>query len=344
MMLAGRGPWSLPLLAHLVFNIRNYDAVMVGFTPYAMMPQVVAIARLFKRPVVILPLFHPQDIYHHFAIFYRCFARADGLLAQTRYSAGLLARMAPGSAPMDLGAGVDLEELAQEEACGARFREKYRLGARKVILFVGRKEFFKRYDLAVAATELIRDEQVRLVMIGRDIDGQPVSSPYVSWLGEVERQDLLDAYDACDVFLLPSENESFGMVFLEAWARRKPVIGNRSCGPVACLIDNGENGYLCSTPAEIADRVGQLLANPQLAARLGQAGFDKVARRYTWDAIATMVRDLYLRLCAPQAHPSISPRGERETMGARRSKTQPAGRKPDARDSGRIRPRDATKV
>jgi len=307
-MLAGRGPWSIRLLTYLVRNIRNYDAVMAGFTPYALMPPVVAIARLFRRPVVILPLFHPQDIYHHFAVFYRCFARADALLAQTPYSAGLLARLAPGCAPIDLGAGVNLEELTGEEASGARFRKKYGLAGRKIVLFVGRKELFKRYDLAVAAIESIADERVRLVMIGRDIDRRPVSSPYVSWLGEVDRQDLVDAYDACDVFLLPSENESFGMVFLEAWARRKPVIGNRACGPVAGLIDDGENGYLCSTPEEIAARTARLLGDPQLAARLGQAGFEKVEKRYTWDAIRDGARPLFAFVRQPRRFASIEPR------------------------------------
>ncbi len=304
MMLAGRGPWPLRLLAYLTLNIRNYDAIMAAFTPYPLMAPVVAIARALRRPVIVLPLFHPQDIYHHFAVFYRCFARADALLAQTAYSAALLADLAPGCAPLDLGAGVNLEELTDEKACGMRFRQKYQLDDRKIVLFVRRKEFFKRYDLAVAAMELLQNRQVTLVMIGRDVDAQPLSSPYVRWLGELDRQDLLDAYDACDVFLLPSENESFGMVFLEAWARRKPVIGNRACGPVACLIDDGQNGYLCSTPGEIAERIAQLIADPELAARLGCAGYDKVAERYTWDAIAKMVRDLYVRLCAANAHSS----------------------------------------
>lgn len=298
MMLAGRGPWSVSLLAHLAFNVRKYDAVLVGFTPFALIPPVAAIARLARRPVVILALFHPEDIYHHFAVFYRCFARARALLAQTRYSAGLLASLAPGCTPVELGAGVDLEELTAEQTSGARFRRKYGLEKQKIILFVGRKELSKRYDMALEAVELLADQRVQLVMIGRDIDQRPVSSPYACWLGEVDRQDLLDAYEACDIFLLPSENESFGMVFLEAWARRKPVIGNRSCGPVACLIDDGANGYLCSTPPEIAARIAHLLANPQLAARLGEAGYQKVVTRYTWDAIAARVRDLYIELGA----------------------------------------------
>jgi glycosyltransferase involved in cell wall biosynthesis len=307
MMLAARGPCSLGLLFHLASTIRQYDAVMVGFAPFALMAQIVPIARMFRRPVVVLPLFHPQDPYHHFATFYRSFARAGALLAQTPYSAALLARLAPGCAPIDLGAGVNLEELADSRTDGVRFREKYRLGDKKIVLFVGRKEFHKRYDLAVEAVDLIGDERVVLVMIGRDIDGQPVSSPHVICLGEVDHQDLIDAYDACDVFLLPSENESFGMVFLEAWSRRKPVIGNRVCGPVGCLIDEGENDYLCSTAIEIAGRIAELVADPELAHRLGRAGYEKVVRRYTWDAIAHRVRDLYAELIAAKAAPAAAP-------------------------------------
>jgi glycosyltransferase involved in cell wall biosynthesis len=300
-MLAARGPCSLGLLFHLAATIRQYDAVMVGFTPFALMAPVVAIAKMVRRPVVVLPLFHPQDQYHHFASFYRSFARADALLAQTPYSQGLLSRLAPGCTPVDLGAGVNLDELADSRADGSRFRRKYQVGNKKIILFVGRKEFHKRYDLAVEAVELIGDEHVVLIMIGRDIDRQPVSSPRVVCLGEVNHDDLIDAYDACDVFLLPSENESFGMVFLEAWARRKPVIGNRVCGPVACLIDEGENGYLCSNATEIAARIAQLLANPELAGTLGRAGYEKMVRRYTWDVIAQRVRDLYAELFAKAA-------------------------------------------
>ncbi len=317
MMLAARGPCSLGLLFHLVARIREYDAVMVGFTPYALMAQVVPIARMFRRPVVILPLFHPQDPYHHFATFYRCFARADAVLAQTPYSAALLSGLAPGCAPIDLGAGVNLDELADSNADGARFRTKYGLGDKKIVLFVGRKEFHKRYDLAVEAIELIGNDRLVLVMIGRDIDGQPVSSPHVVCLGEVGHQDLIDAYDACDVFLLPSENESFGMVFLEAWARRKPVIGNRACGPVACLIDEGDNGYLCSSATEIAGRIAELMADPELGRRLGRAGYEKVARRYTWDAIAQKVRDLYAQLIAANAYPAAG------TQRATHSEPQP---------------------
>jgi len=290
----GRGPYSAGLLRKLAAALRGCDVVQVGFTPFATTWQVVAMARVFRKPVVVLALFHPEDLSHHFRSIYWSLSAADAVLAQTAYSAAILKRLLPRSNPVEVGAGVNLDELAA--ACGARFRGKYGFRDRKIVLLVGRKEFFKRYDLAIAAVEMLHDERIALVMIGRDIDGKTIDSARVRFMGEVNHQDLIDAYDACDVFLLPSENESFGMVLLEAWARRKPVIGNRSSGPVACLIDDGENGYLSSTAEEMTTRIAHLIANPELSQKLGQAGYQKVVRRYTWDAIAKKVRELYSQL------------------------------------------------
>ena len=296
MMALARGPYSIRLLVNLIRKARNYDALMVGFVPFALIWQVIAVARVFGKPVVLLPLFHPDDAYHHFRIIYWCFNKADAILAQTPYSLNLFARLFPVCKPIEAGVGVDLAEFDDPARSGARFRARHGLESKKIALFVGRKEYYKRYDLAVQAVDLIDDDRIRLVMIGRDIDQQPIASRRVSYLGELSRADLLDAYDACDVLLLPSENESFGWVLLEAWAARKPVIGNRFCAPVAAVISDGDDGYLCAGAAEIAQRMAELIAQPALARKLGQSGYEKVARRYTWDVIGRKVRDLYTRL------------------------------------------------
>lgn len=92
LMALGRGPYSIRLLRHLAANVRSYDALMVGFVPFALIWQVIAVARAFRKPVVLLPLFHPDDLYHHFRIIYWCFNRADAVLAQTPYSMELFTR------------------------------------------------------------------------------------------------------------------------------------------------------------------------------------------------------------------------------------------------------------
>ena len=253
---------------------------------------------------MLLPFFHPEDRYHHFAVFYRCFAAADAVLAQTPYSAELFRQLAPGANPVQVGVGVDGALRDDPRISGARFRARHGLEQARLVLFVGRKEPGKRYDLAVAAIEAVADPRAVLLLIGEDVDRQPIASARVRCLGRVERAELLDAYDACDVFLLPSEHESFGIVFLEAWMRGKPVLGNRACGPVASVIDDGVDGYLCADAGEFAARIDALLADPAHAAALGNAGRAKAAGRYTWDAIGARVYALCEALAsAPRAAP-----------------------------------------
>jgi glycosyltransferase involved in cell wall biosynthesis len=292
----GRGPFSLGMLRQMASAICRCDLVQAGFTPFATCWQAVAMARLMRKPVVVLALFHPEDLSHHFRTIYWSFSAADAVLMQTPYSARILKRMLPASNPVTIGAGVDLAQFADSRVCGARFRAKFGLQGKKLALFVGRKELFKRYDVAIEAVESIPDDNLRLVMIGRDIDRRSVSSGRAVYLGELPSEDVADAYDACDVFVMPSENESFGIVFLEAWARRKPVIGNRLCAPVASVIEHGRDGFLCAGAAETAAAISKLIADPALARAMGAAGFEKTIKNYSWDVIAGKVNGLYSNL------------------------------------------------
>ena len=294
--LLGRGPWSPGLISAANHAARRSDVVLAGFTPFATLWQATRAARRAGVPLVILALFHPEDIYHHFRILYGCFQRADALLAQTPYSAALLARLLPGTRPLPLGLGIDPLELDDPHISGARFRQRYGIGDAPLALFVGRKERHKRYDLAIEAIDRVADPRARLVLIGIDVDRRPVASPRARYLGPLPRADLLDAYDACDAFVLPSEHESFGVVFLEAWMRGKPVIGNARCQPVRSVIDDGVDGLLADDAAGLAESLQRLFGDPDQARRLGAAGRAKVLARYTWERIGRSVYDLYQEL------------------------------------------------
>jgi len=295
-----RGPHSAGLAAALRRNAAGADVMLAGFVPFATLWYAARIAAARRIPLVVLPFFHPEDRYHHFRAFYRCLATARAVLAQTPYSAALFRQLVPEAQTLQTGVGIDRAELTAPGISGARFRARHGLGNKRVVLFVGRKEPAKRYDLAVAAVDALADDGVVLVMIGQDVDAQPIASPRVRYLGTVDRAELLDAYDACDVFILPSEHESFGIVFLEAWMRGKPVLGNARCRPVASVIEVGVDGYLCADATEFAARIRSLLCEPEHAAALGRAGRAKTIDRYTWTAIARRVHDL----CATLAHTS----------------------------------------
>ena len=83
--------------------------------------------------------------------------------------------------------------------------------------------------------------------------------------------------------------------------RGKPVIANRACHASAALIADGADGFVCDNAADMAVRIAELLARPDLARALGAAGRRKVLERYTWEAIGRAVYRLYAQIAAESA-------------------------------------------
>jgi len=96
------------------------------------------------------------------------------------------------------------------------------------------------------------------------------------------------------MLVLPSRVDAFGMVFLEAWAHGKPVIGARA-GGIPGLIDDGVDGLLVpwGDAEALAQGVRDLLSDPSLAEQLGAAGRRKTSCHYTWEAVGAQVNRIY---------------------------------------------------
>ena len=113
----------------------------------------------------------------------------------------------------------------------------------------------------------------------------------VHFTGKVDQAQLANWYAAGDVFAMPCRTrvggwdvEGLGIVFLEASATGLPVIVGNSGGAVDAVLD-GETGFLVNgnNLSEIGDRLIDLLANQDLAKRMGSAGRNWVAREWTWE-------------------------------------------------------------
>lgn len=130
-------------------------------------------------------------------------------------------------------------------------------------------------------------------------------SERVLFLGEVPDEDLLELYAACDVFVMLNRStpdgdvEGFGIVFLEASACGKPVIGGRSGGAVEAVRD-GRTGFLVPEGADDAAvaSIVRLLRDPDLRARLGEKGRRWAIKHCAWDRTARRV----VRITAGLAH------------------------------------------
>jgi len=102
-------------------------------------------------------------------------------------------------------------------------------------------------------------------------------------LNYITEQEKKDALDGCDIFVMVSKSESFGLTYPEAWLYKKPVIG-AFCSGVTELIEDGINGYLVpfGDKGMLSEYIIKLLTNKDLKDKMGTQGYYKVINNYTW--------------------------------------------------------------
>jgi len=114
----------------------------------------------------------------------------------------------------------------------------------------------------------------------------------VIFTGRVSYEELNDYYNLCDLFVMPSISdypnvEGFGIVFLEANACEKPVIGSTSGGIPSAVLD-GETGLLVEerNPARLSRAVIELLSDPARMRSMGKKGRERVLEEANWNAVS----------------------------------------------------------
>jgi glycosyltransferase involved in cell wall biosynthesis len=153
-----------------------------------------------------------------------------------------------------------------------------------IILSVCRFYPRKRLDILLRAARLLRNiipkleirivgngpECGRLRAICRELDLEPV----VRWLGDVSMSRLAEEYNRCEVFCLPSVQEGFGIVFLEAMAAGKPTVAARA----AAIPELVRNGLLVEpdNPEALAEAICRLYNDPDLRRSFGVTGLQDV--------------------------------------------------------------------
>jgi phosphatidyl-myo-inositol dimannoside synthase len=125
------------------------------------------------------------------------------------------------------------------------------------------------------------------------LTGQLDLSASVRFLGTVDDQQLARAYKECDVFVLPSATEGFGMVFLEAMAATKPVVAARAGGAEEVVL-HGRTGLLVKLgdTVELADSLTRLAADNTWRRQLGEAGRRRFETHFTFDRFVGRVGSL----------------------------------------------------
>ena len=108
-------------------------------------------------------------------------------------------------------------------------------------------------------------------------------SENVLFTRHIPQEELPRFYAACDIFVIPSVVEAFGLVTIEAMACGKPVIAGRSGGVEEAVVD-GKTGILVEPEnvSDIREAVLRLLRDEVYAQKLGSDGFTRVRQQFNW--------------------------------------------------------------
>jgi UDP-glucose:(heptosyl)LPS alpha-1,3-glucosyltransferase len=220
------------------------------------------------------------------------------LAAVSRRTADLLARYFNRTDVAVIYNGIDTDQfsvparLARRQ--GARYRRNFS-DKELVLLLIGNDWRVKGLPTILAAMAATRDLPLRLIVVGSDVptgfqnNAQQLGiADRCRW--ESPRPDVIDFYAAADIYVSPSQEDSFGLPVAEAMACGLPVITSKFAG-VSELIQNERDGLIMpdpTNPAVLADLLRGLFDNPIARSTLGNAAA-VTAQSWTWDRNATQL-------------------------------------------------------
>src|SRR5262249_25351758 len=216
--------------------------------------------------------------------------------------------------------GIDLNQYRMLDSTAALDRYGVDL-AKPYLLFVGRITRQKGFQHLVRAIQFMDpDFQIVLCAAAPDtpeladevriaVERAQAQRPGIIWINEmVDQQVACELYSHAAVFICPSIYEPFGIINLEAMACETAVVAS-AVGGINEVVVDGETGFLVpleqmkESPFEaidpekfardLAERINELMRNPQLRERFGKAGRSRVEEHFSWSAIAEKTKKLY---------------------------------------------------
>lgn len=300
-------------------RFNNYDIVHTTFFPYFNLILSLILAKRLNIPAICTPFFHFSNPRYLDPDLLGVLKAFDLLIACTAIEKKKLQKLSkiPSEKIRVIPMGVNFDAFngSKNNQLQFDFKKHYfqkKEDKFKMILFCGYKNFEKGAISILKTIPYIINKyrKVYFVFIG------PSTTAFNRELSKIHKMNFrriinltpdnltgyldkkkISAFRKCDVYLMPSRSDAFGISFLEAWAAGKPVIG-ASIGATPEVIRDKFDGLLVkfNDPDDISKSVIKLLKNKKLRNKLGAAGKDKVINNYTWEKVAQQTYDVYSEL------------------------------------------------
>ncbi|UZQ55224.1 glycosyltransferase family 4 protein [Trichothermofontia sichuanensis B231] len=298
-------PIAIPLIAHtihqqlknlaptadLIHNVRIGREGLSWASYY--------LARQRNIPFVFTPLHHPRWVGWRYREYIKLYQQADAAIALTPTEKQTLITLGVNPDRIHItGIGPVLAPQADPE----HFRHTYGITG-PIVLFLGQHYAYKGYRQVLEASKIVWQQHpdTQFVFIGPPVKASEAiftefADPRIHRLGTVSVQDKTNALAACDLLCVPSTQESFGGVYVEAWSFKKPVIGGRIPAIADVITDTIDGLLVNQNSQEIAEAILYLLNHSTHSTNMGLAGYEKVQKQYTWVQLAKKVEDIYTSL------------------------------------------------
>ncbi|OGP91532.1 MAG: hypothetical protein A2157_08740 [Deltaproteobacteria bacterium RBG_16_47_11] len=282
------------------FKKEGYEIIHATAFPFGLVWLVMKACQSLGIPYVCTPLVHFEDPRHRNPLLWRALQDAAAVIACSNYEReGMISR---GISPCKIHRvpmGIRLDEW--ENLNGERFRRKYDLEGRKVILFAGTKTYQKGAIHLLEAVKRIEKNMKDSILVAIGLPTREwmrkrhlLKKNHLLDLGYVSEEEKRDAFGACDLFVMPSRYDSFGIVYLEAWKCSKPVIGAK-VGAIPEVINEGKDGLLVEfgNVDQLASSILYLLDHPELCREMGERGREKVMNQLNWEKNLPLIEKVY---------------------------------------------------
>ena len=204
--------------------------------------------------------------------------------------------------PIVVPNGIDLNDIFQGKS---RILEKYR--GKRIILSASRLIKIKGIDFNLRAIARLKEKYPNLLylIIGDGPEKRSLENlvkdlkieKEVEFLGPQSHKKTMEYMSICDIFSTPSWQETFGLVYLEAMANGKPVIGCQDQG-VDGIVKEKETGLLVKQKDvdSLVIAIDFLLSNPEKAKEIGERAKKLVLENYTWEKAIKKLVGIYKNL------------------------------------------------
>ena len=298
------------LKSYLKNNINNFDIVHIHEHRHSLAILTHKYANKNNIPYIlhahgsVLPFFQKEklkeifDKLWGFDILYD----ANKVIAETEVEKSQYIKMGVKEELIEIvPTGVELKDFECLPQKG-NFRLKYDITPNeKLILFLGRINKIKGLDLLIKAFDKINNDNVKLAIVGGDYGFKQELDQLIQefnledkvifpgvLIDDAKKEALVD----CDLFVIPSRYESFGVSTLEAMACEKPIVMTKNNHIHNWIEDNA--GLTCDfNEYELAECIEKLLNDYELSKRFGKTGKKLINEKYNWDKIEKEMEQVY---------------------------------------------------